>query len=138
MATVANSTAVAQPCLTRHTPVPYLLGGLASMLGLVAFALLILACSYCRRSGRPHNAGEDAGRDVERGENDWDLNKQVNVYEEEVFVIMAGDERPTFLATAVSTKASSFGGENGNFNDGEGSEAADSGGVKVKEEMGNS
>ncbi|KAL4320098.1 hypothetical protein GQ457_18G003280 [Hibiscus cannabinus] len=137
MATVANSTAVAQPCTTRHSPVPFLLGGLASMLGLVAFGLLVLAFSYCRRSGRTQNAGEAAGRDVESGGNDGDPNKRVKVYEEKVLVIMAGEERPTFLATPVTAGASSLGDKNGNFYGGEGSEKAD-GGVKVKEEMGNS
>ncbi|KAL6567841.1 hypothetical protein OROGR_001509 [Orobanche gracilis] len=34
-----------------HSPVPYLFGGLAAMLGLIAFALLILACSYWKLSG---------------------------------------------------------------------------------------
>ncbi|GKC32097.1 glutamine dumper 2-like protein [Tanacetum coccineum] len=29
-----------------HSPVPYLFGGLAAMMGLIAFALLVLACSY--------------------------------------------------------------------------------------------
>ncbi|KAI3782161.1 hypothetical protein L2E82_12195 [Cichorium intybus] len=29
-----------------HSPVPYLFGDLAAMLGLIGFALLLLACSY--------------------------------------------------------------------------------------------
>ncbi|PWA40084.1 protein GLUTAMINE DUMPER 5 [Artemisia annua] len=29
-----------------HTPVPYFFGGLAFVMGLIAFALLVLACSY--------------------------------------------------------------------------------------------
>ncbi|EMS45822.1 hypothetical protein TRIUR3_28536 [Triticum urartu] len=36
-----------------QSPVPYLFGGLAAMLGLIAFALLILACSYWKLSGCP-------------------------------------------------------------------------------------
>ncbi|KAK8535184.1 hypothetical protein V6N13_081323 [Hibiscus sabdariffa] len=108
------------------------------MLGLVAFGLLILALSYYRPSGRPQTAGEDAGRDVESGGNvDGDPNKPVKVYEEKVLVIMAGEGRPTFLATPVTTGTSSLGDKSGNFYGGEGSEKADNG-VKVKEEMGNS
>nr|GFA24245.1 protein glutamine dumper 2-like [Tanacetum cinerariifolium] len=45
-----------------HSPVPYLFGGLAAMLGLIAFALLILACSYWKISPareRDLEAGED-------------------------------------------------------------------------------
>ncbi|KAL1060532.1 hypothetical protein V6Z11_1Z090900 [Gossypium hirsutum] len=48
-----------------HSPVPYLFGGLAAMLGLIAFALLILACSYWKLSGYLENG--------ERGEGDRDL-----------------------------------------------------------------
>ncbi|PPS09329.1 hypothetical protein GOBAR_AA11312 [Gossypium barbadense] len=44
--------AMGQPRSPWHSPVPYLFGGLAAMLGLIAFALLILACSYWRLSGR--------------------------------------------------------------------------------------
>ncbi|XVE97295.1 hypothetical protein REPUB_Repub03eG0007400 [Reevesia pubescens] len=120
-----------------HSPVPYLFGGLAAMLGLIAFALLILACSYWRLSGRldNHSEGADAERDVESDEKEDDSNKQVKVYEEKILVIMAGDEKPTFLATPVYTKASSFGDKNDKFEDKEGSEKAGSG-EKVKEEMG--
>ncbi|XP_022751817.1 protein GLUTAMINE DUMPER 5-like [Durio zibethinus] len=120
-----------------HSPVPYLFGGLAAMLGLIAFALLILACSYWRLSGRLDNnsEGADAERDIESGEKEGDSNKQVMVYEEKILVIMAGEEKPTFLATPVFTKASSFGDKNGKFEDKEGSAKAESG-EKVKEEMG--
>ncbi|GMI89255.1 hypothetical protein HRI_002594800 [Hibiscus trionum] len=128
MSVVAGSTAPAQPCSTWHSPVPYLFGGLASMLCLVSFALLILACSYCRRFGRLADAGED----VESGGNDGGSKKKMEVYEENVLVIMAGEEMPTFLATPASIKASTLGG----FNGGEGSEKADSG-DKVKEEIRN-
>ncbi|GMP74670.1 hypothetical protein CsSME_00032031 [Camellia sinensis var. sinensis] len=69
-----------------HSPVPYLFGGLAAMLGLIAFALLILACSYWKFSGYLDRDNDDANsddRDVELG--------------------------ATFLATPISSKASSFG-----------------------------
>lgn len=109
------------------------------MLGLIAFALLILACSYWRLSGRLDGnnngeGGDDAERDVESGENKEGDFRQVKVFEEKVLVIMAGEEMPTFLATPVSTKASSFGDKNGKFEDNEGSEKAESTGEKVKEE----
>ncbi|EMS62923.1 hypothetical protein TRIUR3_19625 [Triticum urartu] len=41
----------AAPHSTWQSPVPYLFGGLAAMLGLIALALLILACSYWKLSG---------------------------------------------------------------------------------------
>ncbi|XVE53496.1 hypothetical protein DITRI_Ditri03aG0007900 [Diplodiscus trichospermus] len=131
-----SPSALAQPRSPWHSPVPYLFGGLAAMLGLIAFALLILACSYWRLSGCLDNnsEGADAERDVESGEKEGDSNKQVKVYEEKILVIMAGDEKPTFLATPVSTKASSFGDKNSKLEDKDGSEKAESG-EKRKEEM---
>ncbi|KAJ6834262.1 protein GLUTAMINE DUMPER 5 [Iris pallida] len=90
-----------------RSPIPYLFGGLAAMLGLIAFALLILAFSYWRISGfldddaaaaaeadrssaaAASSAGKPAGR------------KPAAASSEEGFVVvvMAGDDKPTFLAT---------------------------------------
>ncbi|KAK4374230.1 hypothetical protein RND71_004907 [Anisodus tanguticus] len=60
------------------------------MLGLIAFALVILACSYWKRSGEIRDAG--AGEKL----------KVVPIFEEKIVVIMAGDLNPTFLATPIS------------------------------------
>ncbi|XP_059638214.1 protein GLUTAMINE DUMPER 5 [Cornus florida] len=94
-----------------HSPVPYLFGGLAAMLGLIAFALLILACSYWKLSG---SVEEEEG-DIEAA-GGHDANSNSNSEEKEpapVFVeklvIMAGQEKPTYLATPISSRASSFG-----------------------------
>ncbi|GER39749.1 glutamine dumper 2 [Striga asiatica] len=89
----------AAPMSPWHSPVPYLFGGLAAMLGLIAFALLILACSYLKLSGDGNE------RDVERGGEKGDGgsdDKAPPVFEEKFLVIMAGDMKPTFLATPVS------------------------------------
>ncbi|CAA2945585.1 GLUTAMINE DUMPER 2-like [Olea europaea subsp. europaea] len=99
-----------------HSPVPYLFGGLAAMLGLIAFALLILACSYWKLSGYLENQGETE-RDLEAGEvngsgdgsADGSLKAAPPILEEKYLVIMAGQEKPTFLATPMSSKVSSFG-----------------------------
>ncbi|KAE9464279.1 hypothetical protein C3L33_03820, partial [Rhododendron williamsianum] len=98
-----------------HSPVPYLFGGLAAMLGLIAFALLILACSYWKLSGHLNADDDDnnnisAERDVELGEADADEKRKLPpVFEEKILVIMAGQVKPTFLATPVSSRNSSFG-----------------------------
>ncbi|KAK3439652.1 hypothetical protein EUGRSUZ_C04022 [Eucalyptus grandis] len=91
------------PC---HSPMPYLFVSLAAMLGLIGFTLLILACSYRRLSGSlsstqgdEENGGE--ARTVDRE----GYSKAVKVHEEKVAVIMAGEERPTFLATPGRVKA---------------------------------
>lgn len=100
-----------------HSPMPYLFGGLAAMLGLIAFALLILACSYWKLSGRLNNSGE---RDIEAGgeekmENSGKESMPV-VLDEKIVVIMAGDLKPSFLATPMSSRASSFGTDGNNNN----------------------
>ncbi|XP_057462140.1 protein GLUTAMINE DUMPER 3-like [Actinidia eriantha] len=94
-----------------HSPVPYLFGGLAAMLGLIAFALLILACSYWKLSGRMDGGDNSSGeRDLELGEADKDEKLKIPpVIEEKFLVIMAGQKKPTFLATPISSRASSFG-----------------------------
>ena len=102
-----------QPHSPWHSPVPYLFGGLAAMLGLIAFALLILACSYWKLSGYLEGNGEGE-RDLEAGEAKTSENQkqQQGPYEEKILVIMAGQDKPTFLATPVSSnssRSSSFG-----------------------------
>ncbi|KAK7347682.1 hypothetical protein VNO80_22220 [Phaseolus coccineus] len=97
-----------QPHSPWHSPVPYLFGGLAAMLGLIAFALLILACSYWKLSGYLEGNGETE-RDLEAGEGKTEQDqKPQRQYEEKILVIMAGQEKPTFLATpSVSSSSSS-------------------------------
>lgn len=117
----ATATAVAAAMVTTpstssgvhsawHSPVPYLFGGLAAMLGLIAFALLILACSYWKLSGYLEGSNNN------HGDGDAASEKPVAppvvphvCYEEKIVVIMAGDEKPTFLATPMSSRNSSFG-----------------------------
>ncbi|KAL8528531.1 hypothetical protein ACS0TY_006092 [Phlomoides rotata] len=66
-------------------PVPYLFGGLALVMGVVALALVILACSY-RSSSSSETASEKAVHAL-RPE-----------MEPRIVVIMAGDTNPTHLA----------------------------------------
>jgi hypothetical protein len=81
-----------------HTPLPYLFGGLAAIIGLIALALLALACSYCRLTR--DNQDEDHSN-LDNKESDPQTKEHVKVYEENILVIMAGNENPTFLATPV-------------------------------------
>ncbi|KAK8655116.1 hypothetical protein V6N13_107708 [Hibiscus sabdariffa] len=98
---------------TWHSPVPYLFGGLAAMLGLIAFALLILACSYWKLSGYLESGeGGEGDTDLEAGEGkgDQSLKGGAPVMEQKFLVIMAGQAKPTFLATPISSsRSSSFG-----------------------------
>ncbi|KAL5973949.1 hypothetical protein ACLOJK_030608 [Asimina triloba] len=105
----SNASAALAQRSPWHSPVPYLFGGLAAMLGLIAFALLILACSYWRftgfldssrrreRESDPENAHRQEGS----------LKQQIpaaqpQMMEMKVVVIMAGDQKPTYLATPIS------------------------------------
>lgn len=96
-----------------HSPVPYLFGGLAAMMGLIAFALLVLACSYWKLSGH----FENDNRDIESGSRNEDgteptenyNNQELSDMQEKYFVIMAGENKPTFLATPSSSRTTSFG-----------------------------
>ncbi|KAJ1260178.1 hypothetical protein BS78_10G212600 [Paspalum vaginatum] len=103
----ANATAPHSPW---QSPVPYLFGGLAAMLGLIAFALLILACSYWKLSGyldadRDRRAGGSSGdADGEKGSAAGAARPAAG-FLEHVVVIMAGEERPTFLATPAASRA---------------------------------
>ncbi|MQL96518.1 hypothetical protein Taro_029190 [Colocasia esculenta] len=115
-----------------HTPVPYLFGGLAAILGLIAFALLLLACSYWKLSGYLESGngvrGDGDAGDLEGGEgkpgNAGGCKLPPLPPEQRIVVIMAGDDKPTFLATPMSSRASSF-GDNAGKGGGEGESKAE-------------
>ncbi|KAE8786857.1 protein GLUTAMINE DUMPER 5-like [Hordeum vulgare] len=98
-----NGTAPHSPW---QSPVPYLFGGLAAMLGLIALALLILACSYWKLSGYldGDRDGQAAGGDGEKNSASGP-SKPAMDFQEHVVVIMAGNERPTFLAKPAASRA---------------------------------
>uniref|UniRef100_A0ACD5Z6J1 Uncharacterized protein n=1 Tax=Avena sativa TaxID=4498 RepID=A0ACD5Z6J1_AVESA len=82
-----------QPGLWR-TPTPYLFLGFALMMGLIAVALLILICTRRKpaRSSRPESgAAESASARGAMAPLDR---------EPKVVVIMAGDDMPSFIASA--------------------------------------
>ncbi|CAL9769782.1 unnamed protein product [Musa acuminata subsp. burmannicoides] len=103
----SNTAASAVPHSAWRSPVVYLFGGLAAMLGLVAFALLILACSYWKLSDY---LGTD-GADAEGGEASGDAAKPPPppLCDKSVVVVMAGDCKPSFLATPVAWHAAAIG-----------------------------
>ncbi|KAF3957696.1 hypothetical protein ACB098_01G220300 [Castanea mollissima] len=97
MRPASNSTTVNVDAGFRNfnSPIPYLFGGLALMLGLIAVALSILACSYGKTFS---NSPSDADQEKQA--------KAVNTKadsEPKVVVIMAGDDIPTYLAKPVSS-----------------------------------
>ncbi|XAR51593.1 hypothetical protein NMG60_11006264 [Bertholletia excelsa] len=83
----------------RHwnSPIPYLFGGLALMLGLIAFALVVLFCSYKNTSGSgsPGDAEEEkSGRPSPALKPE--MEPRIDA------VLMPGDENPTYLAKLVA------------------------------------
>ncbi|KAJ0965668.1 hypothetical protein J5N97_026806 [Dioscorea zingiberensis] len=88
------------------------------MLGLIAFALLILACSYWKLSGYLDNAEntEETGEANEVKQEVKDGSQSQYYSEVRLVVIMAGEEKPTFLATPISSKSTSSLGEGNNGN----------------------
>ncbi|XP_074572044.1 protein GLUTAMINE DUMPER 2-like [Curcuma longa] len=90
-----------------HSPVPYLFGGLAAMLGLIAFALLILSCSFWHLSsyldtGEPDPDAADSGGDPSADHRKPDTADPALFAEERFLVIMPGDDAPTVLAIPIS------------------------------------
>jgi hypothetical protein len=91
-----------------HSPIPFLIGGVGAVLALVAFALFILACSFIKQSGRIQvsNTGghsNNTGALVECREKKIEVCREDT--EAKVMVIMAGDEKPTFLAEPAMNRA---------------------------------
>ncbi|KAL3844556.1 hypothetical protein ACJIZ3_001959 [Penstemon smallii] len=75
------------------SPIPYLFGGLGLMLGAIALALIILACSYRKSASTDHDDEEKSQKQIH------DLQHEEM---EPRVVIMAGDTNPTHLATPVA------------------------------------
>ncbi|XP_047077791.1 protein GLUTAMINE DUMPER 2-like [Lolium rigidum] len=96
----AAASSAAAPRSPWHSPVPYLFGGLAAMLGLIALSLVALACSYWNLSGGGlAGQGDDDQTDGQKRS----VARLAGEWQRHVVVIMAGDEHPTFLATPVTT-----------------------------------
>ncbi|KAE8696045.1 Protein GLUTAMINE DUMPER 4 [Hibiscus syriacus] len=95
MRPASNSTAAATGAVFRHwnSPIPYLFGGIAAMLGLIAIALVILACSWKESSTHGDEAEEKPSK---QGVAAMQLEM-----EPKIVVIMAGDENPTYIANPI-------------------------------------
>ncbi|KAK9091013.1 hypothetical protein Sjap_024190 [Stephania japonica] len=85
-----------------NSPIPYLFGGLAALLGLIALALLALACSY--RNSYPINSRD---RDDHTVKKNMSKDALPAAEEPKIVVIMAGDAHPTYLAKPVVSSLSS-------------------------------
>ncbi|XP_062196247.1 protein GLUTAMINE DUMPER 1-like [Phragmites australis] len=101
--------AAGTPTSPWHSPVPYLFGGLAAMLGLITLALLILACSYWKLNSYLGTGDDSSGA----GAGDADGSKSPAAaaaaspaaFADLVAVVMAGEKTPTFLAAPIVHRA---------------------------------
>lgn len=75
-----------------NSPIPYLFGGLALVLGVVALALIILACAY-RNSSSDQSSNEKSNKPAHA------LQPEM---EPRIVVIMAGETKPTYLAKPIA------------------------------------
>ncbi|KAH7671775.1 hypothetical protein IHE45_09G010100 [Dioscorea alata] len=96
------------PPAAWYSPMPYVFGGLAAMLGLIVVAVLLLVCSYWKRfqhvGAVAGNTNLEAG--VMRTISNGDDCKKIaanTISEERVLVIMAGDDKPSFLGVAFGS-----------------------------------
>ena len=94
-----------------HSPVPYLFGGLAAMLGLITLALLILACSAYWKLNNYLGTGREAttsGPGATDGDDDGSKSPAAAspaTFADLVAVVMAGEKMPTFLAAPIVRRA---------------------------------
>ncbi|CAI9109943.1 OLC1v1009885C1 [Oldenlandia corymbosa var. corymbosa] len=77
-----------------NSPVPYLFSGLALMLGLIAFALMILAFSF-RKNTNLNNTDSSSASGNDKPPRSSLPNPEM---EPRIVVIMAGDHNPTYIA----------------------------------------
>ncbi|KAL9680316.1 hypothetical protein QQ045_018194 [Rhodiola kirilowii] len=97
-----KSPSVATGLSTQHSPVTYLICGIAAMSLLIGSALLIFIISYWQYKARLDQAESERRRDLEVGEGEqgnFGAGERKVGYREKIAVIMAGDENPRFLAT---------------------------------------
>ncbi|XP_031094379.1 protein GLUTAMINE DUMPER 3-like [Ipomoea triloba] len=99
-----NTTSPADPTGFHrwNSPVPYLFGGLAIMLGLIALALMILACCYKKPAGENQDNNDDTDRQEKPPPAHVIMKPEM---EPKFVVIMPGDHNPTCLAKpAICTR----------------------------------
>ncbi|KAL2317995.1 hypothetical protein Fmac_031871 [Flemingia macrophylla] len=96
-----ESTTLAPTTSVWHSPVPYLFGGLATIMALIVFALLIIACSYWRLT-HTHQQSNHKDPNDHHPHN----KEQSKLLHHNILVIMPGDHKPTFLATPSSSSHS--------------------------------
>ncbi|XP_059644048.1 protein GLUTAMINE DUMPER 6-like [Cornus florida] len=91
----ATATTIDAGFHKRNSPIPCIFGVLAIMVQLIALVLIILACSYQKKSSNSSSGVQE------------EPSKAVQVLKTEmepkIVVIMAGDDNPTYLTKPISS-----------------------------------
>ncbi|KAG2715356.1 hypothetical protein I3843_03G075200 [Carya illinoinensis] len=98
-----SASVTSAPHLSK-SPVPYLYGGLAMMIVLIAGALVILVCSY-RKPASSRSSGRERGETPALMPTNNDVTVQQLDAEPKIVVIMAGDDKPTYIAKPVTSSS---------------------------------
>ncbi|KVH92608.1 protein GLUTAMINE DUMPER 6-like [Cynara cardunculus var. scolymus] len=111
--TAAVSATAAATGFRWSSPIPYLFGGLALMLTLIACALIILVCSYKKpySSSSSENSSENTTGDQEKQsvpEFRMELSPEM---EPKIVIVMPGDINPTYLAKPTPPTATRAGAD---------------------------
>ncbi|XP_022769988.1 protein GLUTAMINE DUMPER 4-like [Durio zibethinus] len=93
---LANTKSSIKPCTTY--PLPYLFSSLCLVLILIAVALVLLACSYIKRPSNSSSNEVQLKQEMAKA--------RVIDSEPKIVVIMAGDDKPTFLAKPAASSSS--------------------------------
>ncbi|XWS51280.1 hypothetical protein CRYUN_Cryun12cG0163200 [Craigia yunnanensis] len=89
MIPTGTSTASCGGLLQWNCPLPYVFGGLGILFGIIAVALLFLACSHQRSSPEFPNGKEEKYKETIQASDSM---------EPKIVVIMAGDDHPSYVA----------------------------------------
>ncbi|KAJ1414005.1 hypothetical protein SESBI_19230 [Sesbania bispinosa] len=90
-----NSSSSASGVGIWRSPIPYLFGSLALLLVFIFVALLILLCSNRKNDSQSSAEDEDTKQAMP---NNVEIDSEPNI-----LVIMAGDDKPTYLAKPITS-----------------------------------
>lgn len=98
---ITNTSSHSAEIMRWNSPLPYLFGGLALILGVISISLVILVCSYLFKKKHSSASFIDIEKQVS-------INDVVRVNDDvpKVVVIMAGDNKPTYIAMPINVVVS--------------------------------
>ncbi|XP_020234406.1 protein GLUTAMINE DUMPER 2 [Cajanus cajan] len=95
MGPISSSSSSANGIRSWNSPIPYLFGGLSLVMILISVALMILICSQRKHVFESSAEGEETEEAIPQ-------NIEVE-YEPRILVIMAGDDKPTYLGKPITS-----------------------------------